>query len=261
MAPDRDLRTTFNDVAEVYDEVRPGYPEQLIEDAVLLSGVPSEGRLLEIGCGSGQATLPFAQRGYTMLCLELGANLARLAAERCLPYPKVEVQNVSFEEWPIQEEHFDLVTCAEAIGWISPAVRWSKTAAALKREGAIALFWNDHRGGESGFFQHVEEVYRERAPHLIQERSRPPEGSEEEMVDEIENSGLFGDVIVRRYPWREEYTAERYVKLISTYSPIQSLAKDVRQNVLKDVRELIERYGGVLESEYLSRLYVARVNK
>ncbi len=69
-------RTTFNNVADLYDEVRPGYPEALIEDALTLSGIPPDGRILEIGCGTGKATLPFARRGYAMLCLELGDKLA-----------------------------------------------------------------------------------------------------------------------------------------------------------------------------------------
>ena len=61
------LRTTFNNVAELYDEVRPGYPEALIEDALTLSEIPPDGRILEIGCGTGKATLPFARRGYAIV--------------------------------------------------------------------------------------------------------------------------------------------------------------------------------------------------
>ena len=58
------LRTTFDEAALLYDDVRPGYPEALFHDVVSLSGIPSGGRILEIGCGTGQATVPFARRGY-----------------------------------------------------------------------------------------------------------------------------------------------------------------------------------------------------
>jgi SAM-dependent methyltransferase len=168
MSLDRELRTTFNDVAETYDEVRPGYPEHLIGDVLSLSGIPPGGNILEIGCGTGKATLPFARRGYAMLCLELSKNMASLAAERCRPYPRVEVQNISFEEWPLQEKAFDLVMCAEAFHWISPDIRLVKAAASLKNGGSIALFWHGHHGGNSGFFQAADEIYRERAPQLIE---------------------------------------------------------------------------------------------
>ena len=67
MADDRNrLRTSFDEDAELYDEVRPGYPPELFDDVITLSSVPNQGRVLEIGCGTGQATLPFAQRGYRL---------------------------------------------------------------------------------------------------------------------------------------------------------------------------------------------------
>jgi ubiquinone/menaquinone biosynthesis C-methylase UbiE len=73
------LRSTFDRAALLYDKVRPGYPEELSEDLLSLSGIPAGGRVLEVGCGTGQATLPLARHGYGMLCVELGENLAALA--------------------------------------------------------------------------------------------------------------------------------------------------------------------------------------
>ena len=58
------LRTIFDQAALDYDDVRPGYPGELIEDVISISAIPKDGRILEIGCGAGQATIPFAKRGY-----------------------------------------------------------------------------------------------------------------------------------------------------------------------------------------------------
>ena len=49
-------RNTFDSVACRYDEIRPGYPDELIDDIECLSGIPDDGRILEIGCGTGHAT-------------------------------------------------------------------------------------------------------------------------------------------------------------------------------------------------------------
>jgi ubiquinone/menaquinone biosynthesis C-methylase UbiE len=63
MAEARDrLRTIFDEAASLYDEVRPGYPEDLFDDVISLSGIPAGGRILEIGCGTGQVTVPVAKR-------------------------------------------------------------------------------------------------------------------------------------------------------------------------------------------------------
>jgi 16S rRNA A1518/A1519 N6-dimethyltransferase RsmA/KsgA/DIM1 with predicted DNA glycosylase/AP lyase activity len=95
------LRSTFDGAAALYDEVRPGYPEGLFDDIVSLSGVPSGGRVLEVGCGTGQATLPLARRGYEILCVELGGNLAAVARRNLAGYPGVEVLTGDFEETPL----------------------------------------------------------------------------------------------------------------------------------------------------------------
>jgi SAM-dependent methyltransferase len=55
------LKTTFEKGAELYDKARPQYPEQLVKDVLTLSEIPSNGRILEVGCGTGQATLLFAR--------------------------------------------------------------------------------------------------------------------------------------------------------------------------------------------------------
>ena len=48
-----DTRATFDEIAELYDAARSGYPEPLIDGILALARVPSRGRILEIGCGTG----------------------------------------------------------------------------------------------------------------------------------------------------------------------------------------------------------------
>src|SRR5215207_485440 len=119
MAEERDrLRTTFDEAASLYDKVRPGYPEDLFDDIVSLSGIESGRRILEIGCGTGQATVPFARRGYRILCVELGENMAAVARRNLEGYPNAEVRTEVFEEWPLQEGAFDLAISATAFHWL-----------------------------------------------------------------------------------------------------------------------------------------------
>ena len=136
MADERNrLRTTFDGAASLYDDVRPGYPEDLFDDVVSLSGIPSGGRILEIGCGTGQATVPFARRGYRILCIELGENMAAVARRNLEGYPQSEVRTGAFEEWTLQEKAFDLAISATAFHWLDPAVAYPKVAGALETEG------------------------------------------------------------------------------------------------------------------------------
>jgi 16S rRNA A1518/A1519 N6-dimethyltransferase RsmA/KsgA/DIM1 with predicted DNA glycosylase/AP lyase activity len=85
------------------------------------TGIPPAGSVLEIGCGTGQATLPLARRGYRVLCVELGENLAAVARRNLKPYPRVEVRTADFEGFPLPEGAFDLAVSATAFHWLNPA--------------------------------------------------------------------------------------------------------------------------------------------
>jgi SAM-dependent methyltransferase len=259
---DRSRRTLFDGAARLYDEARPGYPEQLVEDIITLSEIDPAGRILEIGCGPGKATIPFARRGYAMLCLELGHEMAALAAENCRIYPNIKVENISFEDWPLQARTFDLVISAQAFHWIPPEVGLPKVAAALRTSGSLALFWNHYPAPEGALFQSIQEVYQEEAPDLASPLlSQGIEGAITSNIEAINSSGYFQEVVVRHYPWSMQYTAEQYARLLSTYSDHLSLPEDRRRALLERIGDVIERFGGVLEKPYLATLYWAKMRE
>lgn len=257
------LRTTFDQDALLYDQARPGYPEALFDDLVTLSAIPPDGRILEIGCGTGQATVPMARRGYPMLCIELGANLAAVAHRNLAAYPLVIVQTGAFEAWRLEEHAFDLALSATAFHWIDPAISYYKTAQALKPFGAIALFWHVHVQSEAsqGFFEEVEQIYRREVPEQ-EEKYGPllwPNEITEPVKAEIEQTGLFGDVAVRRYHWDVTYDAASYLRLLDTYSNHRVLERHRHDRLFRDIADLINtRYHGYITKGYLAMMYVAR---
>ncbi len=57
----------FDEVAELYDRARPRYPSALIDDLIGLSHVPEGGKILEVGCGTGQMKAPMRLTKFTLL--------------------------------------------------------------------------------------------------------------------------------------------------------------------------------------------------
>ena len=107
------LRGTFDSAADLYEAARPSYPGELIEDLVRVSDLQPGDRLLEIGCGSGKATRPLLERGYSIVCVEIGPKLAEQARRNLAGFP-VEIQVAPFETWEGEPESFDLVYAATA---------------------------------------------------------------------------------------------------------------------------------------------------
>jgi SAM-dependent methyltransferase len=108
------LRASFDKAAELYDRARPRYPAALFEDLADLTGIGPGSRVLEIGPGTGQATLPLAERGCRVVAVELGPDLAAVARRNLARFPTVEVVTAAFEDWPLPSEPFDLVLAATA---------------------------------------------------------------------------------------------------------------------------------------------------
>ena len=262
--PDRPLKAaerhklrkrSFDRVACEYDRSRPGYPEPLFRDLVELSGIPAGGRILEIGPGTGQATLPLARQGFSILGLELGASMARLCRHNLRKFPNVEIRNVAFEDWQVEPETFDLVLAATAFHWIRPGVGFSRSARALKPGGSLALLWNFVDIPDNRFYNDLRALYHRIAPHM--KLSLPPDLRIERQRKKITGSGHYGPVTVLRYPWPREYTAARYIGLLKTMSDHSLLTPPVRNSLFRAIRGLIDDNGGSFVRPVVAVLFLA----
>jgi SAM-dependent methyltransferase len=136
------------------------YPEALFDDLASLCALGRGSRVLEIGCGTGQATVPLARRGYAVCAVELGARLAEVARARLAAFPAVEVVTAAFEEWPLPAGTFDVVLAATSFHWLDPEVRLVKAGRALRPGGALSVVSTHHvAGGSVEFFDAVQACY------------------------------------------------------------------------------------------------------
>jgi tRNA G46 methylase TrmB len=62
----RQLRTNQQD-AELYDRSRPRYTLALFDDLATRAGLGPDSRVFEIGCATGQATVPIAKLGCSIV--------------------------------------------------------------------------------------------------------------------------------------------------------------------------------------------------
>jgi SAM-dependent methyltransferase len=248
----------FDRVASFYDEVRPGYPDAIIDAIVERSGLPITGRILEIGCGSGQITRPFAQRGYAILALELGPALAALAAAHLRSYPLAHVMPVAFEDWPLEREGFDLVLSAQAFHWIEPARGLARAAAALTPQGAIALVWHLDRSEHTDFYQATQPLYARFLPSDAQrDHIDPLEQRAMRYHDALRQSHAFTGLTVMRHRWQRQYTGPQFLKLLQTFSNHQALPEPEKTQLFQGMAAELARFGNVVTRHYETMLLVA----
>ena len=253
------LRATFDEAAERYDRARPGYPPAVFDDLAELAGAGPGCRVLEIGPGTGQATVPLAERGCWIVAVELGAGLAAVARRKLARFPRVEVVVAAFEDWPLPPEPFDLVLAATAFHWIDPAVRVAKAADALRPGGALAVIATHHvAGGDHGFFADVQACYRRWDPQTTPGFRLPTAAEVPMRGDELDRSGRFGPVTFRRHQWELPYSTAAYLELLRTYSGHLAMAPEACDGLLACIADLIDRrHGGRITKRYLTELQVA----
>ena len=250
---DEARRTSFDARAELYDEARPAYPDAVAEDVIARGGR----RVLEIGAGTGKATMAFARRGASIVAIEPGAQLAAVLRRNVAGHD-VTIEQTTFEAWPIARP-FDIVMAAQAMHWVDPAIRYTKSAAVLGPGGTLAVLRNEREPFERELFDEIEAAYAQWHPSSS---DRPLETAVEcarrEIGGEIAASGLFGPVDIREYPWTRTYTTAQYLDLLSTYSDHATLAPAQRERLFGAITAAVNRRGGTLDIRYVSMAFTAR---
>ena len=255
-------RASFDSVARQYDQMRPGYPPAVFADVYAIAGLGNQSRLLEIGSGTGHATLPFARRGLSIDCIELGGQMAAVARQKLAPFGRVQVSVTDFDTWKT-DESYDLIYSASAYQWLNPGTRAERIAHLLHPSGWLAV-WRNHpargSGASQGFFLEAQKIYAREAPELAAKFTGLPSAEEirPEVSEEWLASGLFHHVQVRRYAWKTDYAAGEYVRMLDTHSDHRILPDKSRARLFDGLAQLVEEFGGKVTREQVTLLEMAK---
>lgn len=250
----------YSPAAEAYNQARPRYPKELIDRVVEVAQLSSHVKILEVGCGPATATVAFAPLDCSIICLEPNPDFYRLAQQNCQPYPKVEIQNSSFEEWTLEAQKFDAVLAASSFHWIPSEVGYPKAAKALQENGYLILLWNKELQPSDEVHQHLSKIYQAHAPSLDRYEDRE---TQQKILKELGqmtvDSGQFRDLIDGQVESEVTYSVDEYLMLLNTYSPYLKLDSQSKKTLFAGLKETIEQdFGGILQLTYLSAFHIAR---
>lgn len=219
----------------MYDEARPGYPSSVIEDIIRISEIVDGGRVLDIGCGSGRATILFGKRGYQIIGVDLSKELVAIARQKSSEHQKVSYYVGEFEHVDLPSGKFDLITAGQALHWIEPEVGYNRIFNLLKESGTLAAFWNFENYEARSLAVQVRDLYREHCTFF------PPDlGSPQRYLEKLDASGLFEPIKINTHYWNWELTKEKYIKLVRSYAWVSSLPNENSKHFLDDLARLLE---------------------
>jgi len=249
---------SFDAVAEDYLRARARYPSKMIDYIVETAGLTPTSRILDVGCGSGQATMEFATRGYEVVAVDPAQRALDLLAAQCSDGPNVELVHSTLEELDT-EPAFDLIICAQAFHWLDPDTAPGKFRELLKPNGHVMIFWHMQDvspGSVQADLYSLCSRYFDSYPIM-----NPPEYAPEfldAMSTTLCRHGHFEGAHTLEYPWKQTYEPAMFRSLFRSSSMYSMLSEAAKVQVDDDLKGYLDSLPGDPLIHYRTCLIRAR---
>lgn len=251
---------SFDLVAEAYLRARSGYPAALFDHIYESASLSAASHILEVGCGSGQATLAFAGRGSRVVAVDPAKNALDLLETQAQGVSNLDLVHSAFESFETKDE-FDLVASAQAFHWLDLATAPIRFADLLKPGGHVALFWHlqdVNPDSPQGDLYRLSSKFFKSFPVL-----NPPEYGREfidAMAEVLEQSDHFGPTTITEYPWQQAYEGGMFKVLFRSASNYARLDAGAQGEIEAELENHIAGLSGDPVINYRTCLIMARSN-
>ncbi|MBQ8782386.1 MAG: class I SAM-dependent methyltransferase [Clostridia bacterium] len=242
------LNWTFNTVADTYEKLRPGYVDELYQTIFEYKAIDGKSKVIEVGIGGGQATLPFLKTGCNLNAVDYGENFCKICREKFKEYPNFSAVSGKFEDIELLGE-YDLIYSASAFHWIPEEIGYRKVYAMLKNGGVFCRFANHpyRDKGKPELSAEMDKIYSEYYYKYHNKEPKPlAEYTEQQARDRalIAEKYGFTDVQYKLFYRTRTFSAEEYIMLLGTYSDHIAIEEKIRKKFFFEIENAINRHGG-----------------
>jgi len=227
----------------------------LFEEIRKYAALSETDRILEVGCGTGRATMLLAEWGNPLLATDAAPAMAERTRGNLSAFENVEVRAERFED---VRGTFGLVTCAQVYHWLDRDTRVQRFHDLLRPGGTAAIVSNVQVTPEYNlpFWVRVNDVYREITPGMEHEGDfRKPDDLP---GHPFEGSHLFERLEVAKQFWEWTLSTDDYAGLLATHSNKAALDEDTRTRLIDGISELVDReFDGHVTECYVAVAYLA----
>jgi len=214
--------------AELYERVRPTYPQSAIAFVVAELGIDESSELVDLAAGTGKLTRSLLHIGARVTAIEpLDGMRSVLARE----LPEVTAMAGSAEEIPLEDESVDAIFVGQAFHWFDREKAPREIARVLRRGGGLVPIWNtrEEREGWIGEIREIIERYKRDAP----------QHEDDEWRTGVDDSGLFEPVQQRDFEQVQEVPRAQAVEVFASRSYVSALPAEERQRALEEISAVI----------------------
>lgn len=257
------LEWTFDTVANKYEKLRPGYTEDLYKMIFEYIAINESSKVVEVGIGGGQATLPILQTGCSLTAVEYGENFSKLCVEKFREFPKFSVITDKFENVSFTDSMYDLVYSASAFHWVPEEIGYTKVFNMLKNGGVFARFANHpyRDKGNVALSDAIDDLYSEYyCAYHGKDIKSAKEYSEEQAIQRAQIAEKYGFVDIKHalFYRTRTFSAKEYTELLGTYSDHIAIEENLRKEFFAKIEEAINQHGGLFTLYDTMDLQLAR---
>jgi SAM-dependent methyltransferase len=176
--------------------------------------------VVEVGAGTGRATLPLARTGVAIDVVEPSAQMLSVLSDRLDAEgyrDRVDLRQATFEDVD-PRARYDVVIAAQSFHWADPATRWSRLGCLIRPEGRAFLFWNGWAINPAAHdIAAVERIYQAQRTGL-----QPDTGDHRSQTSwaqsEINTEPLLALLGADQYTWDWRLPVQDYLALMTTTS-------------------------------------------
>ena len=226
----------FEDLVDHYDAARPHYPPALYD------GLGALGDALELGAGTGIASVELAPRAATLVVSDLGPQMLRRGLDKHAS-PGVVCRA---EALPFADASFDTVCGAQMWHWTDPEAG-PEAARVLREGGRLLLWWNESDADGQPWWDAQQDRLEAGNPRY--------QRGYREVDYNAQLAGLFETQDPVLFRWSRTISLELYDRWLRSKSYVQKLP-DVDGFVeacLADLREVFP--DGQVEEPFVTRLW------
>jgi SAM-dependent methyltransferase len=264
---ERERRAHFDEIVTDYDKVRPSYPDVLYNDLFAYIGSSRNLNTLEIGAGTGKATVPVITAGNTVTAVELGEHMSEFLRERFGEYEGFKVITSSFENAELTDSGYGLIYAASAFHWVDAEIGCPKVYRLLNSGGVFALLRFNWVTADTedvvtkintAYEKHYQSFYGKGPRKLTRDEYCLPIGIKRGFgFNDMSDYG-FTDVVCKTYDRVITYTADDYIGMLETMSDHRALPENNRAALYAEIRNIITKNGGQIKQGYFFQLYMGR---
>jgi SAM-dependent methyltransferase len=237
----------FDRAADLYDRVRPEYPDEAVDWLVETLGLGPGRTVVDLAAGTGKMTKALLARARArVVAVEPAPRMLDRLRESA---PGAEAREGTAEAIPLPDGSADAVTVAQAFHWFSNDRAIGEIHRVLRPGGRLALVWN-RRWLRAPAQAALDELLEPWKPDDV------PRHKTDDWRVAIEATALFEPVAERELPWTQEVDRAGFVGRFASTSFIAALDPAEHGRALAAAERVARRFEEPIELPYVAELSV-----